>query len=205
MASATVFTACTPSYEPPESRNLDPEDFSETRVGRGADVWAFGCILSEIATFLINGSKGIKDYKEERRKSVLPGNWADECFHASAAELKGGVKEWLRRLEVESSDDDVEMQKLLSYVTKIMDPNPKSRPNSEKVLEMVSGLHPRAANELASLLSRKEEPMLLSPPLSPERSPPPASRIATIPSEVPEDPQVCVLYEVPGQPRLQVE
>jgi hypothetical protein len=197
--SASIFMGCTPSYEPPEARNSNPQDFSDTLVGRGADIWAFGCILSEIATFMIYSSRGIRRYKKERFNS--PGESRDESFHASTG-LKEGVKEWLRVLKSGSSED-VNMQKLLGCITKIMNPNPKLRPNSEKVLEMVSGLHQDAASELISLLSGREEPILPSPPPSPSRSPPPPPVFSR---EVLEDlHDLRVLHPGSNQPELQVE
>ena len=97
MDSATRFRGCTPSYEPPETLNPNPEGLDDPLVGQDADIRAFGCILSETATFMIHGSRGVGLYRKARQKSALPGQW-DATFYASNTEVKVEVKEWLGKL-----------------------------------------------------------------------------------------------------------
>ena len=191
MDSATRFKGRTTSDEPPESLNPNPKDFGDP-LGWDSDMRAFGCILSETATFMIDGSRGIELYRKARQKSALPGQW-DATFYASTTEVKAEVKEWLGKLKSKCSGD-ANMQKLLGYITKIIDPNLKSRPNAEKVLEMVSDLHPKAANELASLLLRREGSML--PSLAPRVVATPY--IPTYPQQTPSPPPPP---RQPSQPR----
>lgn len=50
-------------YIAPECMN---ENFKTQRVGRATDIWALGCLLIELATYILTGADGVRIAREER-------------------------------------------------------------------------------------------------------------------------------------------
>ena len=82
-------------YWAPECHSVD-EDFKKLHVGRSSDMWSFGCILSEILTYLQKGSTGVEIFSS-KREVVLGGYLECKLFHEGAKPSKA-VAQWLERL-----------------------------------------------------------------------------------------------------------
>ncbi|KAG9498387.1 hypothetical protein J7337_009192 [Fusarium musae] len=98
-------------------------------VRRSLDVWAFGCILSEIATFL--EGKSVKDFREKRRAThdgLFP--MTDHSFHLNKG-IRPAVVEWLSVLT--TAPRDPLMVQLVSQIREIMDPHASRRPRMSDV------------------------------------------------------------------------
>lgn len=81
---------------------LSPESFDEiewenSRVGRAIDVWAFGCILTEFATYLEGCS--VEEYKRQRKYTRVHDflKVTDHSFHLNST-MKPAVDNWLSQL-----------------------------------------------------------------------------------------------------------
>jgi len=58
-------------YIAPECMN---DDFQSQDVGRGIDIWAFGCLLVEVVTYMEQGADGVKAARDARFRAVS-GKW----------------------------------------------------------------------------------------------------------------------------------
>lgn len=86
-------------YIAPECEDADDE-FKPGLVGRAGDIWSFGCIISEVATYMRRGSKGVAAYRE-RRKLKLGPIQTKTFQHGNIP--NAGVEAWLVQLEKPTS------------------------------------------------------------------------------------------------------
>ncbi|CUS11468.1 unnamed protein product [Tuber aestivum] len=153
--SSTIHRFGTEAYLPPEACDLSPEStFEDQTVGRGVDIWAFGCILAEIATYLLLRPEGVGEFRTKRTTRVHP-NVVDNSFHAHN-QVKEEVNEWLKHLE-ELAERDSQISRLVQLARKTLIPDRKERPTAQVVLDEVSALHPENA-EYMKLLAWKQPP-----------------------------------------------
>jgi serine/threonine protein kinase len=109
-ASAEYFVKGTPAYRAPEAKSEEPS-------GRKADVFALGCVYSEMLTVIKR--KALKDYQEFRRTS-------DSTSRAYAFRSNlTKVKEWLDQLAT-ASDGLSEL--LADQISAMMEEDPAKRP-----------------------------------------------------------------------------
>jgi serine/threonine protein kinase len=81
---------------------LSPEAFNESNwtngnVGRALDVWAFGCILAEFATYIEGES--VEDFRMAREEKYGDTNFSitDHAFHL-CGKMRQAVDDWLNKL-----------------------------------------------------------------------------------------------------------
>ncbi|KAG0637539.1 kinase-like domain-containing protein [Tuber brumale] len=167
--SSTIHKTGTVAYLPPEACGPDPEaNFDDRMVGRSVDIWAFGCILTEIATYLLRGSEGVREFGG-RRLTKISANVRDDSFHAYG-EVKEEVREWLKSLEI-MVERGSQISRLIQIVWKILIPDRKNRPTAQAVLEEVSLLDPETATNMELFVSQGRTALPPSPPISPAGSP----------------------------------
>lgn len=82
-------------YWAPECHSID-ENFRKLPVGRSSDMWSFGCILSEMLTYLQEGSTGVKSFSD-KREVILAGYFECKLFHERSKPSEA-VTQWLSRL-----------------------------------------------------------------------------------------------------------
>jgi hypothetical protein len=58
-----------------------PEFHGKLQVGPGVDIWSFGCVLSEVATWLVYGTTGLEHYRTLRTKSHNVNFRDSDSFH----------------------------------------------------------------------------------------------------------------------------
>ncbi|KAI8721440.1 Serine/threonine protein kinase [Fusarium sp. LHS14.1] len=131
---------------------LGPESFDYSTwvngdVGRPLDVWAFACILSEVATFMAGKDVAIFRVK---RKATHPGliPSSDHAFHLNS-KVRPAVEDWLVELVIEPKDSLV--VQLVSQSKRMMNPHPHRRP---KISELVPNLKLLAISSTASAVER---------------------------------------------------
>jgi serine/threonine protein kinase len=71
------------------------ENFVHQNMGRAINVWAFGCLMAEVATFMYRGPKGLSEFRASSKSATLFSNIVTTCFHDSDGKLKESVREWL--------------------------------------------------------------------------------------------------------------
>ncbi|KAG8528689.1 uncharacterized protein KY384_006376 [Bacidia gigantensis] len=66
QGSRSYFKGGIRDYCAPECQRWE-DDFDRNKIGRPSDIWSFGCIIAEIATFLKDGATGLRRFDEARR------------------------------------------------------------------------------------------------------------------------------------------
>ena len=79
------------------------EDFPHQQVGRAIDVWAFGCLVIEVATYIERGAEGLEAFRKLRMSRSRHALWEESCFYANDGSVKTAVQEWLACLTSENS------------------------------------------------------------------------------------------------------
>ena len=116
-------------YWAPECHSVD-EDFKKLHVGRSSDMWSFGCILSEILTYLQEGSTGVEIFSS-KREVVLGGYLECKLFHEGAKPSKA-VTRWLERLRSWPTITDSQ-KSLLVVVNDLLQHEPDARSRAQDI------------------------------------------------------------------------
>jgi serine/threonine protein kinase len=108
---------------------LGPESFNEAdwangSVGRALDVWAFGCVLADIATYL--KERSVVEFREKRKSDYGHGNifTTDHAFHLDG-QLKPAVDIWLQELLFDPHDKQI--CQLVTLIRNLLNPNSRRR------------------------------------------------------------------------------
>jgi serine/threonine protein kinase len=96
--STTPWKVGTGDYLAPECMD---DDFVHQDVGRAIDVWAFGCLMADIATFIHMGADGLPDFLEARMSAGSQSNWSNSYFYDQDRNVKPAVKQWLGFLTID--------------------------------------------------------------------------------------------------------
>lgn len=128
--SKTTFQIGGDYYMAPECEEYEGS-FERHKIGRPADVWSFGCIIAEIVTYMNEGCKGVKRFKDHRGIKVGPGGrFKTFTFHAGYQTPNIKVNSWLSRLEAETTG---RRQLLLLLSKKMLSITAEDRPNAKQV------------------------------------------------------------------------
>lgn len=144
--SLSGFKAGISDYSAPECQNLT-DGFEKYKIGRSSDIWSFGCILAEIATYIELGPQGVADFLD-KRKITLHGFLTIRPFHA-AIEPSKAVTEWLNELEARESVKGPKLG-LLALIRNMLAFDANKRPNSLDVSARIFLLAQRATVDLVS-------------------------------------------------------
>ena len=149
------------TYAAPEAR-LDG-----TKVTRKSDVWALGCVITLVLTFLDSGTKGIADFDNSRlhdrdndrffesKKPMLGTEDVDELHHS--------VPTWLGRL-VEKAHERSELEgkaieKTSTYVLESMlHPDQEKRHDAKQVENKLKGIQLQYAESFKTLSTSGNHP-----------------------------------------------
>jgi serine/threonine protein kinase len=124
--SATAFKTRKGFTLAPECQDIDGS-FEKHTVHRWSDIWSFGCIMLDVLTYMLRGSKGVIDFCNRRRFRVE--NNIYYYFHKGLTP-NDGVTLWLEELEDMSSRAE---KRLIQLIRKMLMINPASRPNALEV------------------------------------------------------------------------
>ena len=95
--------------------------------GHASDIWSFGCVISEILTYMKHGMAGVEEYKNRRKVTHPP--WITHTFH-NCGQHHAGVATWLSDFENEGSEVEQNLIRLIRNMTQI---NPSDRPTAKSV------------------------------------------------------------------------
>jgi serine/threonine protein kinase len=156
QGSRSTFKGGTSDYLAPECQALEG-DLSKNSIGRGSDIWSFGCVLAEVATYLELGHTGAAEFSQER-KITFGGFLTMRPFH-SGAKPSPIVSNWLERLRNMSLASEIR-QGLLVLVRDMLAFAVCDRPNAHRVSARLFILAQRALiNDMYNLLTvLKEKP-----------------------------------------------
>lgn len=138
--SQTPWKTTTGEYLAPEcmDENLITQD-----VNRAIDVWAFGCLMAEVATYMRKGATGVKEFSDKR---LLPGRvtrCCDSGFYRHDGNIKDEVKEWLGALSKDSSDESL-ISSLVKLSLQALTGEPRYRPKIATICKTLTFLSLKA-------------------------------------------------------------
>ncbi|KAJ4424693.1 hypothetical protein N0V82_000621 [Gnomoniopsis sp. IMI 355080] len=93
VRSQTAWTQTLGDYLAPECM----EGLQSQTVGRSIDIWAIGCLIADIVTYIHLGNKGVQEFSKERLTPGVSG-WIESLFHSVDGHIKTEVVKWLHRL-----------------------------------------------------------------------------------------------------------
>lgn len=139
--SHTPYKPISGDYIAPEC--TDMEEIPQA-VNRAIDVWAFGCLILEVVTYMLRGPDGIDSF---RRKRLTPGRLPrskDSCFYKP--ETQGGVKQevtdWIEDLTRNSTDTSTKTATdtyLLKLGLDALQADPGKRPTMDEMHRRLAG------------------------------------------------------------------
>ncbi|KAF3915108.1 hypothetical protein ABW20_dc0100546 [Dactylellina cionopaga] len=97
----TQFKHASGYYVAPESPRIE-DNFNPTEVGQPSDIWALGCILVVVLTYIKDGAEGVQEF-EKRREFVVNG-WTTWQFYAGR-DVSPAVLAWIQYLSDSTSPE----------------------------------------------------------------------------------------------------
>ncbi|CAG9998448.1 unnamed protein product [Clonostachys byssicola] len=135
IGSETPFRPRTDDYVAPECEDWD-NDYLPGYVHRYSDIWSLGCIFAEVATYVLRGHQGVKDFRDARMHK-RPGA-THFSFHLGANKASDAVLAWLANLE-QSSQTGIAL--LIQLSRKMISLDASARPTAsdvEQCLRMIA-------------------------------------------------------------------
>jgi serine/threonine protein kinase len=117
-----------PTYAAPEAR--DPVTLQERDIGRAYDIWSFGCVLGEFATYCLEGADTVKAFRKERIVDGIYGS--HNCFHHDG-DVNPVVHDWYRKMKDTYKDSSKSL--LFDTSSWLLVVDPKQRPTSAELVD----------------------------------------------------------------------
>lgn len=127
--SKTTHKTAGTSYSAPECENIADADFPRGRAGRQSDIWAFGCIIAEVLTYVSLGPTGVVEFRTKRAFTIQD-VWTFSSFHHGNGP-NPEVDAWLSKLETNATTS---RRTLVQLIRKMLQINPAHRPNAGDVV-----------------------------------------------------------------------
>jgi len=127
--SHTPYKSISGDYIAPECTDMDE---NPQTVNRAIDVWAFGCLIVEVVTYMLKGAEGVADF---RIKRLTPGRlpqWEDAGFYQPHGNVKQEVFDWVEALRRDSPHSDLVPQ-LIELSLQALQVDPRSRPDMNNI------------------------------------------------------------------------
>lgn len=141
--SHTPYKWISGDYVAPESTDSQENPLT---TNRATDVWAFGCLIAEVVTYMLKGTAGVEEF---RTKRLTPGRfpqWKDTGFYQPCGNVKQEVIDWMGALRRDNSHSDF-VPLLVDLALDALQPDPRNRPDMNtiyirlKVLSMQKHFH----------------------------------------------------------------
>ena len=119
------------------------ENFAHQDVGRAIDVWAFGCLMLEVATYMDKGFAGLKKFRGLRMGTIRHDHWEESSFHDKDGFITPTVQLWMASLRAEVLPASPIIP-LIRLARKALTTNPKQRPTIRDIYTELSFISLRA-------------------------------------------------------------
>lgn len=131
-------------FKPGCGDNLAPEsEYEDQYFTRAIDIWAFGCLMAEIATYMTKGPSGVKQFSNNRLAPNRRANWQDSMFYGVDGEVKNEVKEWLESL-ASGHPEGSPLATLTNISLQVLIRDTEKRPKIEHLCNSLTSLSIRA-------------------------------------------------------------
>lgn len=125
--SDTTFRETMGNYYAPECQDLSKLD--KLHVRRKSEIWALGCMLADVATYMVHGPQGVQEFGKKRTSPSLPG-MTHQYFHCGVGKENPKVKEWLTSLKIAPSHT---WKLLIMLIMKMLCIKEEDRPDAKEV------------------------------------------------------------------------
>jgi serine/threonine protein kinase len=132
-------------HNAPECLDFDV-GYNHQKVGRKSDIWAFGTIVLDILTYLLQGSNGLRDFEQGRKHKS--GAFTFYFFHHSGRDHPF-VYAHIQKLKNAAVPA---WQTVFPLILSTLETTPENRPDAASVVECMSHIALRI--QTASVLSR---------------------------------------------------
>ncbi|KAF7527346.1 hypothetical protein G7054_g10484 [Neopestalotiopsis clavispora] len=137
--SYTPYKPISGDYVAPECTDMDE---NSNIVNRAIDVWAFGCLMFEVATYMLRGVDGIKEFRTKRTTPGRLPQWDDSGFYKPQGDAKEEVRRWKDTL-IRSHPDSGMTEQLLEVAMKALHREPGKRPKMDFISQRLLTLSMR--------------------------------------------------------------
>ncbi|KAI1737673.1 hypothetical protein F4680DRAFT_203534 [Xylaria scruposa] len=134
--SHTPYKSNTGDYNAPESTDMNE---NPQTVNRAIDVWAFGCLIAEVVTYMLKGATGVREFRALRLKPGRFPNWKDASFYQPRGDVKNEVIDWMEALRRDNPHPDL-IPRLIKVSLDALEPNPQTRPNMKTIYQQLETL-----------------------------------------------------------------
>ena len=139
--SGSMFGKGADSYLAPECEDLDGS-FRKHVIRRSSDIWSFGCIITEVVSYMILGPDGVKTFNKQRGFDKR--QWHFALFHCGPGQPNPAVNSWLSSLEIEAPKT---CKALLKLARAMLSLDEKERPKAKEVTARLQLIAVRAVIE----------------------------------------------------------
>ncbi|GKZ19834.1 hypothetical protein AbraCBS73388_004895 [Aspergillus brasiliensis] len=133
------------TYRPPEAISRIGSTATTDKIGRRADIWAYGCIFTEILAWAIGRREGVHRLGEERQRGAATSDYYwEESFGQNLApqmtgfKVRGSVVQWLDH--VQTSPERV-VGDWVKTVKDILIIDKEYRPKAQKLVAYVTSVY----------------------------------------------------------------
>lgn len=135
--SLTTFKEVRGSYVAPECQTILPDgQIKSEEIRRASDIWSFGCILSEVLTYMMRGPDGVAMFRDKRKFEVRS-ELIWRRFHKGPGSPSTQVSSWLDDLE---ADGEPFCVRLVTLIREMLSMDPSKRPRSVRVMTVLRGI-----------------------------------------------------------------
>ncbi|KAI1383676.1 uncharacterized protein F4822DRAFT_84758 [Hypoxylon trugodes] len=127
-SSHTPYKWISGDYVAPE--NTDSQENPQA-ANRATDVWAFGCLMAEVITYMLTGAEGVEVFREKRLTPGRLPRWKESCFYQPHGEVKQEVVDWMGGLEHDNPHPDI--VPLIDLAFQTLRADPQDRPNMDAI------------------------------------------------------------------------
>lgn len=110
------------------------DDDRNIKITTAADIWSFGCVLSEVCIWVVfgsNGPHGLRSYRQRRADNNMKAVRGADCFHLNG-QTSQVVLEEHAKVAAQGKCDDI-TRAILELMPKMLHLDPKRRPSAKKL------------------------------------------------------------------------
>ncbi|EHA25874.1 hypothetical protein ASPNIDRAFT_43714 [Aspergillus niger ATCC 1015] len=132
------------TYRPPEAINRIGSRAMTNKIGRRSDIWAYGCIFTEVLAWAIGRREGVEYLARERQIGITKDIYWDEHFgqslspQATGFKVRDSVVRWLDHIQTSPEKVVGEWVKTIKDILII---DKESRPKAQKLVTYVTSVY----------------------------------------------------------------